>query len=168
MSSSRIKHIILFFFFFNSSIILSQEITSYYLIRHAEKNLMNPDNKNPHLTEQGKIRASNWKKIFKYISFDKIYSTNYSRTLETAKPTAEDKGILVEKYNPKKLYEELLIEKNKGKKILVVGHSNTIPVLANILIGEDIYNSIDESIHGNLYIINIINNKVTYELLNLE
>ena len=37
-----------------------------------------------------------------------------------------------------------------------------------VLIGEDIYNSIDESIHGNLYIINIINNKVTYELLNLE
>ena len=88
MSSSRIKHIILFFFFFNSSIILSQEITSYYLIRHAEKNLMNPDNKNPHLIEQGKIRASNWKKIFKYISFDKIYSTNYSRTQETARPAA--------------------------------------------------------------------------------
>ena len=106
--------------------------------------------------------------IFKYISFDKIYSTNYFRTQETARPIAEDKGILVEKYNPKNLYKELLIEKNKGKKILVVGHSNTIPVLANILIGEDIYNSIDESIHGNLYIINIINNKVTYELLNLE
>ncbi len=52
--------------------------------------------------------------------------------------------------------------------MLVVGHSNTTPALANILIGEDIYNSIDESIHGNLYIINIINNKVTYELLNLE
>ena len=168
MLISWMKYIILFFFFCNSSIILSQEITTYYLIRHAEKNLINPDNKNPHLTEQGKIRATNWKNIFKHTSFDKIYSTHYFRTQETAKPTAEDKGIIVEEYNPKNLYKELLIEKNKGKKMLVVGHSNTTPVLANILIGEDIYNSIDESIHGNLYIINIINNKVTYELLNLE
>ena len=168
MLISWMKYLILFFFFCNSSIILSQEITTYYLIRHAEKNLINPDNKNPHLTEQGKIRATNWKNIFKHISFDKIYSTHYFRTQETARPTAEDKGIVVEKYNPKNLYKELLIEKNKGKKMLVVGHSNTTPALANILIGEDIYNSIDESIHGNLYIINIINNKVTYELLNLE
>ena len=59
-------------------------------------------------------------------------------------------------------------EKNKGKKILVVGHSNTTPALANLIIGKNIYTSIDESIHGNLYIINIINNNVTYELLNLE
>ena len=58
--------------------------------------------------------------------------------------------------------------KELEKKILIVGHSNTIPVLANILIGKEIYNSIDENIHGNLYIINIINNKITYELLNLE
>ncbi|MFL2603469.1 MAG: SixA phosphatase family protein [Flavobacteriaceae bacterium] len=168
MSSNIIRYFTLFFFFCNSSIILSQEVTSYYLLRHAEKELRNPENKNPHLTKQGEIRALNWKNIFKHISFDNIYSTNYFRTQETARPTAEDKGIIVEKYDPKNLYNELFKEKNKGKKILVVGHSNTTPALANLIIGKNIYTSIDESIHGNLYIINIINNNVTYELLNLE
>jgi len=32
----------------------SQTITTYYLIRHAEKDRSNPDNKNPHLTDKGR------------------------------------------------------------------------------------------------------------------
>jgi len=167
-SSIFFKIIILIFFFINSSFVLSQEITTYYLIRHAEKKISNPENKNPHLTEQGIRRAIIWKKIFKDIPFDKIYSTYFYRTLETAKPIAKDKGIVIETYNSKNTYNKFFKEKNKGKIILVVGHSNTIPFLANKIIGKDIYSSIDESIHGNLYIINLINDNVTYQLLNLE
>ena len=50
----------------------------------------------------------------------------------------------------------------------MVGHSNTIPYLANKIIGKDIYSSIDETIHGNLYIISIVNENVTYQLLKIE
>ena len=32
----------------------------YYFIRHAEKDRSNPENKNPELNQQGKIRALNW------------------------------------------------------------------------------------------------------------
>ena len=167
-NSIFLKKIILFFFLINSSFLLSQETTTYYLIRHAEKELSNPENKNPHLTQQGIRRANSWKKIFKEISFDKIYSTNFFRTQETARFIAIDKGISIDEYKTNNTYNKSFKEENKGKTILVVGHSNTVPFLANKIIGEDIYSSIDESIHGNLYILNIVNENVTYQLLNLE
>ena len=50
------------------------------------------------------------------------------------------------------IYLVKILEKNNiGKTILVVGHSNTTPVLANKIIGKDIYSSIDERIHGYLF-----------------
>ena len=56
-----LKKIILFFFFIYSTFLLGQDTTTtYYLIRHAEKELSNPENKNPHLTQQGIERANNW------------------------------------------------------------------------------------------------------------
>ena len=60
-------------------------------------------------------------------------------------------------------------KRNYGKIILIVGHSNTTPILANKILGKQYYSEIDESIHGNLYIIQVMNdNNVTSQLLSLE
>ena len=147
---------------------LGQEVTSYYLIRHAEKILTNSNNPNPHLTTKGYKRSLEWKKILEKIDFDKIYSTSYHRTLETAKPIADERNIKIQKYDPNDLFNENFRKNNIGKTTLVVGHSNTTPFLANKIIGKDIYSSIDERIHGYLFFIQIIGNKTTYQLLNLE
>lgn len=61
-----------------------ENTTTYYLIRHAEKDQSDKSNRNPHLTDEGLKRAENWSKILANVKFDKIYSTNYYRTLETA------------------------------------------------------------------------------------
>jgi broad specificity phosphatase PhoE len=146
-----------------------QDITTYYLIRHAEKNITDLTNKNPHLTEKGKQRAISWVSIFKNIQFDKIYSTNLHRTIETARPIALERGISIQKYDPKQLYNEAFKKRNKGKTILVVGHSNTTPVLANKILEKEYYSEIDESIHGNLYILQVFNdNNVTSQLISIE
>ena len=146
-----------------------QDITTYYLIRHAEKNLTDLTNKNPHLTEKGKQRAIRWVSVFKNIQFDIIYSTNFHRTIETARPLVLEKGISIQKYDPKQLYNEAFKKRNKGKRILVVGHSNTTPVLANKILEKEYYSEIDESIHGNLYVLQIFNdNNVTSQLISIE
>lgn len=145
-----------------------QEITTYYLIRHAEKDLSDKSNRNPHLTEVGKERALAWKAIFKEIAFDKIYSTAYHRTQETAVPTAEDHQLVVESYDPRDLYNLEFKSATHGKIVLVVGHSNTTPRLANAILGKKIYTDIDERIHGNLYIIQRIDNTTSSQLLSLE
>ena len=81
------KLFILFLFFtFDLS---SQDCSEFFLIRHAEKDRTNPENKNPNLNEKGKLRALKWAEVFKDLEFDKIYSTDYYRTLETVKPISK-------------------------------------------------------------------------------
>lgn len=162
------KPLFLFCFLFFATISFGQEVTTYYLIRHAEKDLSDKSNRNPHLTEVGKVRAQAWKTIFKEVTFDKIYSTAYHRTLETAAPTAEDHQINVEDYDPRNLYSPNFKKATQGKTVLVVGHSNTTPYLANKISGVQNYAHIDERIHGNLYIIQCIGDTVTTQLLSLE
>ena len=59
----------------------NKELSTYYLIRHAEKQIVN--NPNPELTDKGILRAGNWAVIFKDIKFDAVYSTDYLRTIAT-------------------------------------------------------------------------------------
>ena len=45
--------------------------TTYYLIRHAEKDRSDKSNRNPELTEIGKTRAQHWNEVFQNIAFDR-------------------------------------------------------------------------------------------------
>ena len=87
---------------------------------------------------------------------DAIYSTDYSRTINTAKPTANSKELKIEKYNPRDLvgFSKLLIDAKKD--VLVVGHSNTTGVLAGLLIGEEL-GEIDLDIYDRIYQVVISN-----------
>ena len=133
--------------------------TTFYLIRHAEKNRENPDEKNPELTEKGLVRAKKWSEVLKNIPFDAIYSTEYTRTIETASPTAYNNNLDILKYEPENL-NTLEIFKKGYKNVLVVGHSNTVPKLVNKLLKEDRYEDIEDTNNGNLYIITLVNQKV--------
>lgn len=149
-------------------VLVAQEVTTYYLIRHAEKERTDPSNRDPHLTIEGKKRAENWQNIFKKVPFDIVYSTPYHRTRETAQPTAISKQLTVESYDPRNLYNTSFIEKNEGKIVLVVGHSNTTPALANKILGREEYLQIDDHINGNLYILQVSPKGVTSQLLSIE
>lgn len=132
----------------------SDENTTIILVRHAEKM---KDKKNPDLTEEGNRRAEKLKNILSTIPLNHIYSSDYNRTQQTAKPTSEAQRVKVTSYNPRALNEfgNMLLQNEKGDNILVVGHSNTTPVLLNYFMDETIVESIDESDYGNLYIVNI-------------
>ena len=47
------------------------------------------------------------------------------------------------------------MSKNKGKTILVVGHSNTIPTFTNGISNKKLYNNIEDNNNSNLYVVNI-------------
>lgn len=144
------------------------ETTTYFFIRHAEKDKSDTSNRNPHLTDIGQTRALGWSKIFQNIDFDAVYSTQYHRTMETAKPTAQMNKLEIEYYDPRNLYSEEFANATKGKTVLVVGHSNTTPAFVNSVLGTKKYESIDESNNGNLYIISIINGKATDQVLTIN
>ena len=143
-----------------------QKHSTYFFIRHAEKVISeNPD---PILHPDGEKRALKWAEVFKDIPLDAVYSTDYIRTLETAKPTAEDHNIELILYHPTKIDVRAFKKKTKGEKVLIVGHSNTIPDFVNKLIGKEKYGLIDENINGNLYIVDVIGRRASSQLLHLE
>jgi 2,3-bisphosphoglycerate-dependent phosphoglycerate mutase len=140
-------------------------VTNFYLIRHAEKDRSDTNNKNPHLTEMGVFRAEQWSEVLKNISFDMVYSTNYFRTRETAQPTALKNNLDITLYDPKSIDMKSFLKENQGKNVLIVGHSNTTPSIVNAIIGSNKYKYIEDDNNGNLYIITISNNSVSDKVL---
>lgn len=133
----------------------SEEMTTYYFVRHAEKDSSDPQNKDPHLTEAGLQRAQKWAEVFKEVEFDVIFSTDLNRTRKTAKIIADSQEKMVEIYDPKNLNDAKFQERSKGKTVLVVGHSNTNPHFVNLLIGEKKYQDIAEEESGSLFIVHV-------------
>ena len=129
--------------------------TTYYFIRHAEKDRTDKTNRDPELTNAGHERARHWAKYFEAIDLDVVYSTNYKRTTSTAVQTAINKGLEVQLYNPRTLNDSLFQAATKGKTVLVVGHSNTTPAFVNAVLGEEKYPAIDDTNNGNLYTLTI-------------
>lgn len=104
-----------------------------YIVRHAEKQLVGND---PELAYVGNVRALKLAQILEKEEIKHVFSTDYIRTRNTAKPTADKAGVEIEIYDPNNhdaLVEEL--RKREGN-ILVVGHSNTVSQLANYFVGE--------------------------------
>lgn len=136
----------------------AKAMATYYLVRHAEK--QSDGTKNPHLTEQGQQRADYLAQQLSLTNISKIYSTDYHRTQETAKPLSDLLDIKVESYNPSKLEEFAEALKAQTGRMLIVGHSNTTPNLAAFLSGEDV-EAIDESQYENLYQVVLIDGKAS-------
>ncbi|WP_299682098.1 phosphoglycerate mutase family protein [uncultured Dokdonia sp.] len=142
--------------------------TTYYLIRHAEKDRSDSENRNPSLIAVGQERANRWATVFKDVSFDMIYSTNYARTQETAAPTATQKGLEVQSYDPRTLFDENFQKATEGKTVLVVGHSNTTPMFANAILKEEQFEQIDDTNNGNLYIVTLTGAEKSAQLLHIN
>ncbi len=168
MDLNSMKNLILSVFFLTSLYPCSQECSSFYLIRHAEKLRIDKTERNPKLNEKGILRAEKWKEILKNINLDKIYSTDYNRTIETANPTSKSQNIDIIIYSPRNIDFRNFKETNKGKKVLIVGHSNTIPNFVNGLIEKDFYDQIDDLNNSNLYLVNICDDMVSHQLIYIE
>ncbi len=131
------------------------ETTTYYFIRHAEKNRSDVNDKNPHLIQEGILRAAKWSLVLEHVKFDAVYSTDYNRTKETAQPIAEKNGLEITIYDPRDLNSEEFINNTNGKTVFIVGHSNTTPTFVNAVLGQEKYKSIDDNNNANLYIVTI-------------
>ncbi len=168
MDLNNMKNLILSIFLLTSFYTCSQECSSFYLIRHAEKLRIDKTERNPKLNDKGILRAEKWKEVFKNINLDKIYSTDYNRTLETANPTSKSQYIDIIIYSPRNIDFRNFKETNKGKEVLIVGHSNTIPNFVNGLIEEDFYDQIDDLNNSNLYLVNICGDMISHQLFYVE
>ncbi len=154
--------------FLTFSSIPSEQCSTFYLIRHAEKVRTDKSDKDPKLNEYGMLRAIKWQEYFSDKNISKIYSTNYKRTLETVKPIQESSDIIPIIYSPSDIDYKNFIMSNKIEVVLIVGHSNTIPDFVNGLISENVYSQIDDLNNSNLYVVNICESGISHKLLKID
>ena len=133
-----------------------------YLIRHAEK--QSDGSKDPALTEQGKARAQKLSAWLSSRNIEDIWSSDYKRTRETAKPLAESLGKTVHKYDPRKLeqFSDTLLQDQHTA--LIVGHSNTTPELAQLLC-NCVIESMEETEYDRLIVVTIVDGNASVETL---
>ncbi len=143
-------------------------ISTFYLIRHAEKDRTDPANKDPELNQDGLGRAIKWAEVFEPIDLDIIYSTNYERTSMTAAPTSVKKNIDVTYYDPSEIDIEALKAESLSKNVLIVGHSNTTPAMVNKLLGFEKYEAMDDTDNGSLFIVRFVDSLATDIRLNMN
>jgi 2,3-bisphosphoglycerate-dependent phosphoglycerate mutase len=146
------------------------QTSTYILLRHAEKDTsitgstaMKAD---PPLSKEGEQRAQRLPEVLKAYQPDAVYSTNYARTKATVTPVSKKFGKEIQLYDPKNLaaFAEQLLQE-KGKTIIVAGHSNTTPALVNLLIKENKYPAIDDSVYDQLWIVTITDGKASAKVL---
>ena len=128
-----------------------------YLVRHAEKDTV--PKSNPILTEAGYQRSYQLAEMLKKTRLDVIYSTLYNRTMHTVDSLGNTKGLATNIYQPKDL-KQLGIDITESKElnnVLISGHSNTTPAMANVLMGEKVIDAgFDESDYDNFLVVNIL------------
>ncbi len=131
-------------------------ITTFILIRHAEKALTPPSN-DPELSPEGLKRAEKLAAMFKAMPFAAVYSTPFKRTINTAKPLAQAQGLTIQHYDTKANapFLDSLLQKHVGTTVLIVGHSNTIPQLLNALISREEYQSFSDSDYDNIFLVSL-------------
>ncbi|MDQ3803784.1 MAG: histidine phosphatase family protein [Acidobacteriota bacterium] len=118
--------------------------TVVIVVRHAEKAAA--EGGDPPLSEAGRKRAERLADIAEQAGVQFVYTTQFKRARDTARPLVERLKIPAQVVelgrdnsagHPAALAGEIRT-KHKGKTVLVVGHSNTAPRVAAALSGQSL------------------------------
>ena len=154
MRTTKLIPALLFFMLcFTTKHLIAQtngESFTIYMIIQSEKDISSENQLDPPLTICGIERSEYLRSFFEDINIKNVYSTNYLRTIKTAMPTALSKKVGIQYYdsNNLKLFSEQLLSSKQNS--IVVGHSNTTPILAGLLIDKDM-NPFNENIYNRVY-----------------
>lgn len=136
-------------------VIFSSCSQTFYIVRHAEKvdAGMNMNSDVP-LSDKGKTRAFALKKILENKKIAYIFSTNTRRTRSTVQPVADYFELKIETYGPVPDSAFINLLKSKKRNVLIVGHSNTVDDIVNMLCDEKkIAGDLKDPEYDNLFIV---------------
>jgi broad specificity phosphatase PhoE len=137
----------------------AQPSTVVLIVRHAEKA---SDAEDSPLTEAGAERSRALVRVAEAAGVSAIYTTQFKRNRDTAQPLSEQVKVSVTELPIKDLqnpgdYGKTLArditEKHAGQTVLVVGHSNTIPLILEALTGRPA--PVDHAEYGDLFIVTV-------------
>jgi phosphohistidine phosphatase SixA len=132
--------------------------TTVIVIRHAEKELTNPD---PPLSPAGQARAELLARMFGETQgagrLNAIYVSDTVRSRSTAAPLAARLGItpIVAPSNDSKRLARRVLSDNSGRRVMIIGHANTVPELVKALGDRSDIPDIDEKDFSLMYIVTV-------------
>ncbi len=138
------------------------------LVRHAEKKIVPPENKDPDLSPEGVARAEELARMFGNSGIAAIYATQYKRTQQTVKPLADKLKLPVAQVEAKATPElvKQLRERPAGQLIFIAGHNNTVPdIIAEL--GGPRMPIIPETEYDNLFVL-IVNGDGSVRLVKMK
>lgn len=132
----------------NSMLLMSCSTTTVYIVRHAEKE---SEADSAELNPAGRQRARALVDVLASVGIDSIFTTPYRRTRQTAEPLSKRIHVPLAEY-PTRPDESIVnrIRAIRNKTVLVVGHSNTILVIAKGLGTHPIKTTIEAGDFDNL------------------
>ncbi len=136
-----------------------QATTTIIFVRHAEQT--SHDDADPSLSDAGKRRVAELTRQLAdadvVAGIDAIYSSSYKRSTETVQPLADRLDLPINIYDAAdtEAVLETILKTHKGEIIVVVGHSNTVPVLIANLGASKNVPTIARGEFDNIYIISI-------------
>ena len=146
-----------------SSVTLSAQ--KIFIVRHAEKAAPGPNmTSDVPLSDKGKQRAEALREILRNEKIDIVYSTNTIRTKSTGQPTAELFGLTILTYGPMPDSAFAAQVRASGKNVLIVGHSNTVDDMVNLVLGKKkIESDLNDSEYSNLFVITNKDGELDFE-----
>jgi phosphohistidine phosphatase SixA len=133
--------------------------TTVIVIRHAEKETVSAAD--PALSAAGEARAALLARMFGDAKgagrLDAIYVSATLRSRSTAAPLAARLGlapIVAAADDPKGLARRVLRE-NSGKRVMVIGHINTMPQIVSALADRSDIPGIDEQDFATMYVVSV-------------
>jgi broad specificity phosphatase PhoE len=130
--------------------------TTIIVVRHAEKESGSSD---PPLSAEGQARAELLARMFGDVHapghLDAIYVSQTARSRMTAAPVAARLGltpIVAPAHDARSLARRVLHE-HSGGRVLVVGHSDTVPEIVESLTGAKDVPPIGEAEYGTMYVV---------------
>ena len=142
--------------------------TTVYIVRHAEKATNDP--RDPDLSTKGLARADSLAIQLREAGINYIITTQLKRTIETAEPLARRRHITPEVVavgSSTKAHVDSVVaavKRQTGATILIVGHSNTIGLIAEALGGEKVGSVCDHE-YSNLIVLSMPRAKPTRMLV---
>jgi len=135
---------------------IDQQPTTLILVRHAEKKIVPPENKDPDLSPAGQARADELARMFADSGIATIYATQYKRTQQTVKPLADKLKLPVTQIEAKQtadLVKEIRAH-NAGQVVFIAGHNNSVPEIIAAMGGPQLP-IIPETEYDNLFVLTI-------------
>jgi broad specificity phosphatase PhoE len=133
-----------------------------YLVRHAERAEDGTDD--PPISMAGEERARLLADMLRDAALTQIHTTDFLRTRATAAPISDQAGLEPTLYGVDDLGAFAALLRATPGRHLVVGHSNTIPVLVGAL-GGDPGGPIEQDEYDRLYMLTLTEAAVTTVLI---